>query len=102
VAHLHFGTADLVDAQVDNFRKAAQPDSKTLSRSILQSTVAEHEYPAGARLPVSSCEFLRATAKDRAEYNKIALCGGGNPGWATINDVRNWDDMDEYEGGNHI
>jgi hypothetical protein len=99
VAHLHFGTADLVDAQVDNFRKAAQPDSKTLSRSILQSTVVEREYAAGARHPASSCA---RHAKDRAEYNKIALCGGGNPGWATINDVRNWDDMDEYEGGNHI
>ena len=47
-------------------------------------------------------EFLRATAKDRAEYNKVALGGGGNPGWATINDVRAWDDMDEYEGGDHI
>lgn len=47
-------------------------------------------------------EFLRATAKDRAEYNKVALGGGGNPGWATINDVRGWDDMDEYAGGDHI
>jgi HK97 family phage portal protein len=47
-------------------------------------------------------EFLRATAKDRAEYNKVALGGAGNPGWATINDVRDWDDMDEYDGGDHI
>ena len=28
--------------------------------------------------------------------------GAGAPGWATINDVRDWDDMDEYEGGDHI
>jgi HK97 family phage portal protein len=47
-------------------------------------------------------EFLRATAKDRAEYNKVALGGAGAPGWATINDVRDWDDMDEYKGGDHI
>lgn len=47
-------------------------------------------------------EFLRATAKDRAEYNKTALGGPNNPGWATINNVRDWDDMDEYEGGDFI
>ena len=47
-------------------------------------------------------EFLRATAKDRAEYNKVALGGGGNPGWANINDVRGWDDMDEVPNGNHF
>jgi HK97 family phage portal protein len=47
-------------------------------------------------------EFLRATAKDRAEYNKVALGGAGNVGWARINDVRGWDDMDEIEGGDHI
>lgn len=47
-------------------------------------------------------EFLRATAKDRAEYNKVALGGGGNPGWATVNDVRGWDDLDEYEGGDFL
>ena len=46
-------------------------------------------------------EFLRATAKDRSEYNKVALGGGGNPGWATVNDVRGWDDMDEVDGGDH-
>jgi hypothetical protein len=45
---------------------------------------------------------MSATAKDRAEYNKVALGGAGNPGWATINDVRDWDDMDEYDGGDHI
>jgi hypothetical protein len=40
--------------------------------------------------PFIDGEFLRATAKDRAEYNKVALGAGGNPGWATINDVHNW------------
>jgi HK97 family phage portal protein len=47
-------------------------------------------------------EFLRATAKDRAEYNKVALGGGGNPAWAVVNDVRGWDDMDELPNGNHL
>jgi hypothetical protein len=42
---------------------------------------------------------LRATAKDCATYNKVALGGSGAPGWATINDIRGWDDIDEHQGG---
>jgi HK97 family phage portal protein len=47
-------------------------------------------------------EFLRATAKDRAQYNQLALGGGASPGWASVNDVRGWDEMDAVPGGDHI
>jgi hypothetical protein len=30
------------------------------------------------------------------------LGGASAPGWVAINDVRDWDDMDKYEDGDHI
>lgn len=71
---------------------------KAFDRQLLTS----QERQAGYYTKFIDGEFLRATAKDRAEYNKVALGGAGNPGWATINNVRDWDDMDEYAGGDHI
>lgn len=47
-------------------------------------------------------ELLRATAKDRAEYNKAALGGSASPGWATPNDVASWEDMEQHPGGDNL
>jgi HK97 family phage portal protein len=47
-------------------------------------------------------EFLRAAAKDRADFNKIALGGGGNPGWLTPNEVRGHEDLEPINGGDKL
>lgn len=47
-------------------------------------------------------DFLSPAIKDKAEFNKIALGGGGNPGWVTQNDVRGWDEMPPIEGGDRL
>ncbi len=68
--------------------------------------LTRQELDDGLYVKLVDGEFLRATAKDRAEYNKAALGGNGNPGWASIDDVRGWDDMDCYvpgtDPGSHI
>lgn len=47
-------------------------------------------------------ELLRGDAKTRAEYNKIALGGSGNPGWLSPNDVRAFDELEPRDGLDHI
>lgn len=64
--------------------------------------LTKEELAQGFYVKLIDGEFLRATARDRAEYNKAALGGGATPGWATPNDVRGWDDMDQHDGGDHI
>ena len=66
----------------------------------LTSLVADRK--AGHYTKFIDGEFLRATAKDRAEYNKVALGGAGAPGRATINESATGTTMDEYDGGDHI
>ncbi|ODT22232.1 MAG: phage portal protein [Kaistia sp. SCN 65-12] len=46
-------------------------------------------------------EFLRANAKDRAEYNKTAL-GGASPGWRTPNQIRADDEEPPIPGGDYL
>jgi HK97 family phage portal protein len=79
-----------------------RPWHRRFEKAFNRQLLSRDDRKAGYYSKFIDGEFLRATAKDRAEYNKVALGGAGAPGWATINDVRDWDDMDEYEGGDHI
>ena len=79
-----------------------RPWHRRFEKAFNRQLLSRDDRKAGYYTKFIDGEFLRATAKDRAEYNKVALGGAGAPGWATINDVRDWDDMDEYEGGDHI
>ncbi len=79
-----------------------RPLHRRYEKAFNKQLLTREERQQGYYTKFLDGEFLRATAKDRAEYNKVALGGAGNPGWATINDVRDWDDMDEYEGGDKI
>lgn len=47
-------------------------------------------------------DFLSPAMKDKGEYNKTALGGGGSPGWVTVNEVRGWDEMPPVEGGDSL
>lgn len=47
-------------------------------------------------------DFLSPAMKDKGEYNKTALGGGGSPGWVTVNEVRGWDELPRIEGGDRL
>lgn len=47
-------------------------------------------------------DFLSPAMKDKGEFNKIALGGGGNPGWLTPNEVRGFDELPPIEGGDSL
>lgn len=79
-----------------------RPWHRRFEKSMDRQLLTKEDRKQGLYTKFIDSEFLRAAAKDRAEYNKIALGGGGNPGWATINDVRGWDDMDAHEGADNI
>lgn len=79
-----------------------RPWHRRFEKSMNRQLLTPKERESGLYCKFVDNEFLRAAAKDRAEYNKIALGGGANPGWATINDVRGWDDMDAIDGGDNI
>jgi HK97 family phage portal protein len=79
-----------------------RPWHRRFEKAFNRQLLTREERKQGFYTKFLDGEFLRATAKDRAEYNKVALGGAGSVGWATINTVRDWDDMDEYEFGDHI
>lgn len=79
-----------------------RPWHRRFEKAFNRQLLTRDERKQGFYTKFLDGEFLRATAKDRAEYNKVALGGAGSVGWATINTVRDWDDMDEYEFGDHI
>jgi HK97 family phage portal protein len=76
-----------------------RPWHRRFEQAFNRQLLTRAERKAGYYTKFIDGEFLRATAKDRAAYNKDALGGSASPGWATIDEVRDWDDMPEYEGG---
>ncbi|MGE0425420.1 MAG: phage portal protein [Reyranellaceae bacterium] len=74
-------------------RVAASADRWLLTRE---------ERRAGYYVGFVDAAFLSPAMKDKAEYNKIALGGGGNPGWLTPNEVRGFDEMPAAPGGDRL
>jgi hypothetical protein len=60
------------------------------------------ERAQGFYLAFTEQAFLSPAMKDKAEYYKIALGGGGNPGWITPNQVRAFDEMPPELGGDRL
>ncbi|MER9471078.1 phage portal protein [Mesorhizobium sp. M0520] len=60
------------------------------------------ERKAGYYLAFTEQAFLSPAMKDKAEYYKIALGGGGNPGWVTPDEVRGFDEMPPILGGSRL
>ncbi|MDR3474441.1 MAG: phage portal protein [Devosia sp.] len=77
-----------------------RPWHRRFDKAMTRQLLMPDERKEGLYVKLLDGEFLRATAKDRAEYNRIALGGPNNPGWATQNEVRGWDDMDEDDSAN--
>lgn len=79
-----------------------RPWHRRFDKAADKQLLTLEERHAGYYTKLLDGEFLRATAKDRAQYNQLALGGGGAPGWASPNDVRSWDEMDAIAGGDHV
>jgi HK97 family phage portal protein len=76
-------------------------DVQMWEQAIERDLVAEAEAPRiYVKLNVSG--FLRAAAKDRAEYFSRALGAGGSPAWMTQNEVRALDDLPPVPGGDEL
>lgn len=47
-------------------------------------------------------DFLSPVMKDKGDYNKMALGGGGSPGWLSVNEVRAFDELPPIDGGDSL
>lgn len=79
-----------------------RPNHRRLEYSMDHQLLTQDERRAGYYTGFTDAEFLRAAAKDRAEFYKVALGGGGNPGWLRPNDVRSFEDLSPETGGDHL
>jgi len=76
-------------------------DVKMWEQAIERDLVSEAEAPRiYVKFNVSG--FLRAAARDRAEYFSRALGSGGSTAWMTPNEVRALDDLPPIAGGDEL
>jgi len=80
----------------------ARPLQRRVEGSADKWLLTPAERKAGFYTGFVDGEILRGDAKSRAEYNKIALGGAGNPGWLSPNDIRGHDELEPVPGGDHI
>ena len=64
--------------------------------------LSKNERAQGFYTGFVDADFLSPAIKDKGEYYKIALGGGGNPGWLTPNEVRAFDELPPEDGGDHL
>jgi HK97 family phage portal protein len=76
-------------------------DVQMWEQAIERDLVPEAEAPR-IHVKINVAGFLRATARDRAEYYSRALGAGGSPAWMTQNEVRALDDLPPKEGGDEL
>lgn len=71
-----------------------RPWQGRVSRSGERWLLSKDDRKKGFYIRFVDADFLSPDMKAKAEYNKIALGGGGNPGWRKVNEVR----ADEEDG----
>ena len=76
-------------------------DVQMWEQAIERDLVPQREA-ARVYVKLNVAGFLRAAAKDRAEYYSRALGAGGAPGWMTQNEVRALDDLPPLPGGDKL
>ncbi|SDC07046.1 phage portal protein, HK97 family [Bradyrhizobium brasilense] len=76
-----------------------RPWHRRFEQAFNRQLLSRAERKEGYYTKFMDGEFLRATAKDRAAYNKDALGGGASPGWAMVDEVRGWDELPELPNG---
>lgn len=63
---------------------------------------SREERRQGYYIRFVDADFMAPDMKSKAEYNKIALGGGGNPGWRIPNEVRGDDEDGPLPGGDRL
>jgi HK97 family phage portal protein len=76
-------------------------DIQMWEQAIERDLLTEDEAPR-IYVKLNVAGFLRAAAKDRAEYFSRALGSGGAPAWMTQNEVRALDDLPPIAGGDDL
>jgi HK97 family phage portal protein len=79
-----------------------RPWHDRVASSAKRWLLTEEERRQGLYLAFTEAAFLSPAMKDKAEYRKIALGGGGNPGWMTPNEARAHDEMPPQPGGDRL
>ncbi|MDO8683116.1 MAG: phage portal protein [Armatimonadota bacterium] len=79
-----------------------RPLHSRVAGSMDRWLLSPSERKAGFYTGFVVADFINPAMKDKAEFYKIALGGGGAPGWLTPNEVRAFDELASYEGGDHL
>lgn len=79
-----------------------RPWHDRVASSAKRWLLTEKERNQGLYLAFTEEAFLSPAMKDKAEYRKIALGGGGNPGWMTPNEARAHDELPPLNGGDRL
>ncbi|CAA2142757.1 phage portal protein [Hyphomicrobium sp. ghe19] len=79
-----------------------RPLHDRVASSAKRWLLTKEEREKGFYLSFLEQAFLSPAMKDKAEYFKIALGGGGNPGWLTPDEVRSFDEMSPKPGGDRL
>lgn len=76
-----------------------RPWQGRIASSAKRWLLTKAERKQGYYVGFVDADFLSPDMKSKAEYYKIALGGGGNPGWMKIDEVRGFDEMSKVTGG---
>jgi HK97 family phage portal protein len=79
-----------------------RPWHHRIAGSAIRWLLTKDERRAGYYVGFVDADFMSPDMKSKAEYNKIALGGAGNPGWVSPNQVRAFDEMPPVTGGDNI
>jgi HK97 family phage portal protein len=78
------------------------PWQRRIAASVDRWLLSAEDRRAGYYFAFTFKDFLSPALKDQAEYYKIALGGGGNPGWITPDEVRAFDELPPLPGGDRL
>lgn len=79
-----------------------RPWQGRVANSAKRWLFTKEERRQGFYIRFVDADFLSPDMKSKAEYNKIALGGGGNPGWRTPDEVRGDDEDGPKPGGDRL
>lgn len=79
-----------------------RPAQDRVASSAKRWLLTRQERAEGYYIAFTEAAFLSPAMKDKAEYYKIALGGGGNPGWLKPDEVRGFEELAPEPGGDRL